>query len=152
MTFSAIKATEDALLAALLARPNLASLAEGGAPELGNPGANLMGEHVFIWEDVSSDHHWDLTAAGVNGTFRREEHFELRVTVSVKQSGDDWPTIRTRAHALGLEVETAALVDVSLGGIDYEVLITRIERGGFADDMGRLCQITYTFDVTCYLT
>ena len=141
---STIDAAEDALLTLLQADGTLAGL----PVELGEPGAQIQREHVFIAEDVSSDDIWDTTGAGQS---QRAEAFALKCVVLVKQTGDDWPAVRTRAHALAEAAEAVVAANPTLSGSVFECRVSRFERKGAVDDEGRLCVITLEVACTSYL-
>lgn len=146
---SSIRYVEDALLAALLARPNLAAIA--GPPQLGNPGAELLTEHVWIEGNVDAVQTWDVTAKGVNGKFPRGESYPLVVVVLVKQSGSDWPTVRNRCHDLAAEIETVVNADLTVAGAAFEIYTDTITRRDASDDQGRFCEIAYSLNVVAEL-
>lgn len=125
-----LKAAEDGLLAALVAETGLA-----GIPlRLGDPGAGVRPEHVWIAEEATASQLSDLSAQTDGG---REESFELQVKVIVTRSGDDYAALRDRATVLVQAIEHAVTNTRTLGGAVEDCEVIRIERTTGATEIGR---------------
>lgn len=131
---SRLAAAEDGLLAALTAA--LAPV----VVFLGDPGATVPAEAVWIAEDASADQVSDLSSQSTPAG-GREESFELRVVVWTTAPGDDYPTIRSRAQTLAATVESTVAANRTLGGAVEDCEVSRIERHTGATGQGRAIQL-----------
>lgn len=133
-----LAAAEDGLLAAIIAG------APAGVPvTLGDPGATVPAEGIWISEDATAEQVSDLSSQS-NPAGGREETFELRVIVFTSLPGDDYLTLRNRGITLCAVVETAVAGSRTLGGAVEDSQVVRIERNTGATTQGRaLEQVVY---------
>lgn len=139
-------AAQDALLAALQARPALASLVAARALTLGYPALGAQAEAMWISGAVTE---WVQGAGstGTSTTAQREETFTLAVNVLVAKTGADYKTPRDRALTLAAELEAVLRADWTLGGALFEAFVAGGEvQEGVADTQR---QVLVTIEVRC---
>jgi hypothetical protein len=109
---SRVGAAQDALKAAIAARPGLA-----GVPvDVGFPAPTPAPEHVWLSGHVNEWTTAPETTAGSAGLGPRDERFTLVVRVYVFRAGPEFLPLRDRALAIRAEVEQAVAADPLLGG------------------------------------
>jgi hypothetical protein len=143
---SRLAAAEDGLLAAINGRAALAAV----PVELGDPGAGVRDEHIWIAEEATADQVSDLSSQ-YDPLGGREETFELNVRVMATRSGNDYEALRNRSVELVTEVETAVAEDRKLGGAVEDCEVRRIERGSGATEAGRLILTTVVVEARAWL-
>lgn len=144
---SSLNEAEDALKAAILTQQAIPGSALAGvAVQLGHPGSGLLAEHIWIEEEATVAQNWSLTG-GSSASRQRREVFRLQVKVFTSLSGNDYPTIRTRASGLSEELESALRADDTLTGASWHAQVVAIRRESAATDEGR--QMLMTLDVEC---
>lgn len=97
---SSLNEVEDAILALLLADTNLSALSKGaGKPRLGDPGAGIQAEHVFLVGEATTEQTDELTRPA-GGSGLRRELVRIQIVVRVQRNGDDFVALRNRASVL----------------------------------------------------
>ncbi|MGH2663686.1 MAG: hypothetical protein ACRDH8_12970 [Actinomycetota bacterium] len=137
---SVIDEAELGLRALLQGRPGLA----GVRLDLGDPGAHLLREHVWITEEPGGTQEWMVPGAG---KATRQETFDLQVRVFVERSGADPTGARARAQVLAEEIELAIRADPTLLGAVWDAHVSQMRRDGGATESTR--GFTATLLVTC---
>jgi hypothetical protein len=117
MTASAIGPAQDALLALLQANATLNALR--GPPQLEQP-VNPASEHVWIYEDSSSERKWSQTGTG---NFELEETITLKVGVIVIMT-DRFNAARDRADVIAGLVEDVVKANPTLSNTVFECMLT----------------------------
>ncbi len=117
--------------------------------QIGDPGANLGREHVWLPENVETEQRWETT--GIGAQARREE-FDLPVLVFIEKSGDDFEAVRARAQALAEEVEKAVRGNPTLQGSVWDSWVRRIEHATGATESTRIDLATVTVFCRAFLS
>ncbi|MGH2692324.1 MAG: hypothetical protein ACRDHM_07440 [Actinomycetota bacterium] len=134
MAATAVEAAEDALRTAIAGRAGLA----GVQVDLGDPGSNVLPEHIWIAESApDEEQEWETTGVGSQ---QRRETFTIRVVVLVEQSGNDYQAIRDRARVLSAEIEEAVRANQTLAGAVFHAEVSADRRATGGTDEGRIVQ------------
>lgn len=146
MLTSTLAIAEDGLYDAVRAAPELA-----GVPvDIGDPGAAVRPEHVWIAEEATAEQSSDLSSQE-NPAGGREELLELAVRIMVTRSGNDYRALRDRAAVLATGVERAVIYDHQLSGSVEDAEVVRIERVTGATEAGRMMLITVVVQARSWL-
>lgn len=147
---SVLETAEAALLAVLQAQAAVPGNPLAGVPlRIGDPGAHLLREYIWLPEEVETEQRWETT--GVGAQARREE-FDLPVLVFIEQLGDDFDAVRSRAQALAEEVEKAVRANPTLNGSVWDSWTKRIEHSTGATETTRVDLATVTIFCRAFLS
>lgn len=130
---SVLADAEDGLLTLILARKAIPGSALTKVRcQLGEPGAALEAEHVWIALEADVAQRYELTRGA--GVGEIEETITLHVRLVVRKPQKDLGKARDRAKELMAEVETAIRDDGSLDGSTFQGEVTAIARDGAIED------------------
>ena len=135
-------AAQDALVAALSARPELASW----RIDFGLPAGRPEEQHIWVDENVSE---WtqDLLTTGLES---RNETFRISVYIYDKKTGADAKEIRDELSDAAAVVSDTIGTSAFLGGVVMFAQIVGAEyEGAFADPQGRIREGVLKLAIEC---
>lgn len=144
MTVSAIGPAQDALVTLLQANGTLAALA--GPPTLEQP-VNPSPEHVWVYEDATSDRIWSQTGTG---NFQLQETITLKVGVMVFKT-DTFKAARTRADVIVGIIEDIVKANHTLSATVFECHLARRQNSMVAGGSWTGVLVDTTIEATAFV-